>query len=320
MIGYHLSSEEHGPRDLASFARRAERAGFDYLQISDHFHPWTLSQGHSPFVWGVLGAVAEVTDSVPVMTAVTCPTIRMHPAIVAQAAATAAAQFEGRFILGVGSGERLNETVAGDRWPALSIRLDMLAEAVEVMRELWTGRLVTHVGAHYRVENARIFTRPAEPPPVVVSAFGPEAVQLALDLGADGLMSTKPDPELCSAYRQAGGQGSTWAMTHVVAAADEDKALATARDQWPNSVVAGPANLELSIPEHIEPIGRAMPDDAFRSAFVLGADPRSHIDGLRAYLDGGYDNVAVHQVGPDQAFFFDLYEQEVLPAVRSGDR
>ena len=317
MIGYHLSSEEHGPRQLVAFARRAEAAAFDYLQISDHFHPWALTQGQSPFVWGVLGALAEATQRVPILTAVTCPTIRIHPAIVAHAAATAAVQLPGRFMLGVGSGERLNEAVLGDRWPASSVRLEMLGEAIEVMRELWSGRLVTHQGRHYRVENARLFTRPEAPPPVIFSAFGPDALDLALEIEADGLMSTKPDDELPRRYRDGGGRGDVWGMTHVCVAASADDALAIARRQWPNSAVPGLANLELSIPEHIEAIGAAMGDEAFRDAFVLGDEPDAHVEEIRGYLDAGYDHVAVHQVGEDQETFFDLYEREVLPSLGS---
>lgn len=312
MIGYHLSSEEHGPRELVAFARRAEEAGFEFLQISDHFHPWALSQGQSPFVWGVIGALAEATRSLPVMTAVTCPTFRMHPVIVAHAAATAAVQLPGRFLLGVGSGERLNETVLGDAWPPASVRLERLEEAVELMRLLWTGRLVTHHGQYYRVENARIFTRPEEPPPVVVSAFGPQATDLAARIG-DGFMSTGPSDELPQRFRSGGGRGNVWGMTHVCAAPDPDTALRTVRRQWPNSVIPGPANVELSIPEHFEPIGAAMPDEAYREAFVLGDDVEEHVAEVRRYLDAGYDHVAVHQIGDDQERFFRLYAEEVLP-------
>lgn len=312
MIGYHLSSEEHGPTDLVDQARRAEEVGFGFAQISDHFHPWISSQGESPFVWSVLGSIAEATRRLEIGTAVTCPTIRMHPAITAHAAATAAVQLEGRFFFGVGSGERLNEHVLGDRWPPPSVRLEMLEEAIGVMRRLWSGRMVTHHGRHYTVENARLFTLPGEPPPVYVSAFGPEAVEVAARSG-DGLMSTGADTETIEQYRERGGRGPTYTMVHVCAARDREQALAVARERWLNSVVPGPAGRELSIPEHFEPFASVFGDEHFEGSFVLGDDPDEHVREIRRHLDAGYDHVALHQIGPDQETFFRLYEEEVLP-------
>lgn len=319
MIGYHLSCEEHGPRPLAGFAQRAEQAGFRFAQISDHFHPWTNHQGESPFVWGVLGAIAERTEEIQVGTAVTCPTIRLHPAIIAHAAATAALQLDDRFFLGLGSGERLNETVLGDRWPPPSVRLEMLDEAVEIMRELWTGKMVTRHGRHYVVENARIFTRPDAPPPVIVSGFGAEATSLAARIG-DGFMSTGAEQELLARYREEDGSGPAYSMIHVSVAGDRATALDVAKEWWPNSTIPGAAGQELSIPEHFEPIGRAMPDEAFERSFVLGDDPDDHAAALQEVLDAGFDHVAVHQVGPDQERFFRLYEEEVLPRVERATR
>src|SRR5919198_2093283 len=164
-IGCFLSSEEHGPGALVEQARRAQEAGFHALWISDHYHPWIDEQGHSPFVWATIGAISQVT-SLPVTTAVTCPTVRVHPAVVAQAAATCAVMLEGRFTLGVGSGEALNEHILGDPWPSASVRLEMLEEAVEVIRALWSGRQCEHRGRHYIVENARLYTLPETPPPI----------------------------------------------------------------------------------------------------------------------------------------------------------
>src|SRR3954447_6365419 len=175
-IGYFLSCEQYGPRELVAQAVAAERAGFEALWISDHFHPWNDEQGQSPFVWGIIGALSQAC-SLPVTTAVTCPTVRIHPAVVAQAAATAAVQLDGRFTLGVGTGEALNEHVLGDVWPPADVRLEMLEEAVELMRELWAGEVVTRQGKHYRTDAARIYTLPDEPPPVFVSAFGPKALE-----------------------------------------------------------------------------------------------------------------------------------------------
>ena len=194
-IGYALSSEEHRPLDLVEHAKRAEQAGFPYALVSDHFHPWIDRQGESSFVWSVIGAIAASTTTLRLGTGVTCPTIRIHPAIIAQAAATSAALLPGRFFLGVGTGENLNEHILADRWPSAYERRERLAEALEVMRGLWEGDLWSFEGKYYRVDNARLYTLPEEPIEVVVAAAGPEAAKLAARIG-DGLVSTAPDPEL----------------------------------------------------------------------------------------------------------------------------
>jgi len=205
-LGYSLSSEEHGPNELVALARRAEEAGFGFALISDHFHPWTGRQGQSPFVWSVIGAIAHATKRLRLGTGVTCPTIRMHPAIVAQAAATAAAMMPGRFFLGVGSGENLNEHVTGARWPSPDVRLDMLEEAVEVVRLLFAGGSQSHHGRWFTVEDARLYTRPAEPPPIYVAAVGQRATALAGRIG-DGLISVAPEAEIVRRFDKAGGKG-----------------------------------------------------------------------------------------------------------------
>lgn len=172
-IGYFLSSEEWGPKDLVQQAVKAQRAGFEGLWISDHYHPWNDGQGHSAFVWGTIGAIAQAAPGMKVTTAVTCPTVRIHPAVIAQAAATAAVQLDGRFALGVGSGEALNDHIFGDAWPNAAERLEMLQEAIEVIRKLWRGDPQNHRGRHYRVEHARIYDLPSSPTPIIVSGFGP---------------------------------------------------------------------------------------------------------------------------------------------------
>ena len=178
-IGYHLSSEELDPISMVRCAARAEQVGFGFITVSDHYHPWTHRQGQSPFVWAVLGGIAAVTNRVDVGTAVTCPTTRIHPAVIAQAAATAAVMMPGRFFLGVGTGEALNEHILGDRWPSSGVRREMLEEAVEVMRLLWSGGSQSHLGTHYTVEQATVFTLPDEPPPIIVSGFGKHSIDLA---------------------------------------------------------------------------------------------------------------------------------------------
>ena len=213
-IGYFLSSEEHGPQELVRQARLASDAGIGSVWISDHFHPWLDDQGESSFVWSVIGAIAATTP-LAVSTAVTCPTMRIHPAIIAQAAATSALLLDGRFELGVGTGEHLNEHIFGDRWPIADQRLDMLEEAVAVMRALWTGEEVTHRGEHYTVEDARLYSTPDAPPSVLVSGFGPKATDLAAKI-ADGYVSTKPDKDLVDRYRTGGGRGLASAGAEAV--------------------------------------------------------------------------------------------------------
>ena len=232
-IGYSLSSEEMQPIDMVRWAQQAEGAGFSGIAISDHFHPWTNRQGQSPFVWNVLGALAAVTD-LRIGTSVTCPTVRIHPAIIAQAAATTAAMAPGRFFFGVGSGENLNEHILGDRWPETDVRLDMLRESIEVMRKLWTGDQVSHHGEHYTVENARLYTLPDEPPPVIISGFGPKAVKLAAEIG-DGYFGTSPDEGARSTpTTRRGGTGPKMALMKVCWGPDEQKAKELAHEIWPN--------------------------------------------------------------------------------------
>lgn len=223
-IGYSLITEEHPPERLIKHAKRAEECGFESLTVSDHFHPWLSAQGESPFVWNILGALAVVTEKVDIGTAVTCPTFRYHPAIVAQAAATTAAMLEGRFHLGVGTGEALNESIMGEHWPNADRRLAMLEEAVAMIRELWKGESTTMHGTFYKVENATIFTLPKTLPPINVAASGKKAAELAGRIG-DGFWGLEPDAELIETFEQAGGQGKPrYGHFHVCVAKTEDEA------------------------------------------------------------------------------------------------
>ena len=251
-IGYALSTEEHGPGTLVRNARLAEEAGFEFALISDHYHPWIARQGESPFVWAVIGAIANATDRLRLGTGVTCPTIRIHPALVAQAAATAAVLMPGRFFLGVGSGENLNEHVVGERWPPLAVRLEMLEEAIEAIRELWTGKLVSHRGKHYTIENARLYTLPDEPPPLVVAAAGPNAAELAGRMG-EGLVGVSPQAEVVEAFNAAGGKGKPrYGQVQVCWAEDEQQAKQTALDWFPNIALPGDLSQELPQPAQFE--------------------------------------------------------------------
>jgi coenzyme F420-dependent glucose-6-phosphate dehydrogenase len=312
-IGYTLSSEEHGPGDLVTYAGLAERAGFDFAAISDHFHPWVNRQGNSPFVWAVLGGVAEATERIRVGTGVTCPTTRIHPAIVAQAAASTAAMMPGRFFLGLGTGENLNEHILGDRWPETDVRQEMLVEAIEVIRLLWEGGLQSHHGKHYTVENARLYTLPEEPPPIIVAAAGPQAVEIAGKIG-DGLFGLLPDPEVIARFEQAGGKGKPkYGQLHVCWASSEDEAKTTALEWWPNAAVSGNLNWELPLPSHFEDASDWADEDAITGSVVCGPDPERHLEGILEFVEAGYDHVYFHQVGPDQEGFIGFAEAELLP-------
>jgi len=312
-FGYSLSSEENGPRSLVAQAVRAEQVGFSFAGISDHFHPWIDRQGESPFVWGVLGAIAEATERLELMTGVTCPTTRIHPAIIAQASATAAALLPGRFSLGVGSGEALNEHILGDRWPPVARRQAMLEEAIEVIRELWKGDLTTHRGKHFTVENARVYSLPEELPPILVAVAGERSVDLAARAG-DGLVGTAPVADSVERFRSGGGEGKpTYGQLHVCWAKSEEEAARTALEWWPNGAISGSHFLELPLPSHFEEAAALVGKDDIVESVVCGLDPDRHVAAIREYEEAGYDHVYVHQIGPDQEGFFDFYEKAVLP-------
>ena len=314
-LGYALSCEEHGPNELVRFARQAEEAGFEFAMISDHFHPWTDTQGQSPFVWSVIGGIAQATQRLRIGTGVTCPTIRIHPAIVAQAAATSTVMLDGRFFLGVGTGEELNEHVVGARWPGPQERLEMLEEAIEVMRLLWQGGYQSHYGEHYTVEQARIYTLPDEPVEIAVAAAQPQAAQLAGRLG-DAFISVAPDEELVQEFDGAGGSGKArYGQLTVCYAESEEQAKQTALEIWPNGGMSGPIGQELAIPSHYEAVAQLLTADQVAETVVCGPDADLHVEKIREYEQAGFDHVWVHQVGPDQESFFRFYRERVLPAL-----
>lgn len=311
-IGYALSSEEMRPGDMVRYARRAEQVGFHRIAVSDHYHPWIDRQGQSPFVWSAIGGIAAVTERVHVGTAVTCPTVRIHPAIIAQAAATAADMLPGRFFLGVGSGEFLNEHILGDRWPEASVRLRMLEEAIDIIRLLWQGGTHSYDGEHYVVEQARIYTLPDEPPPIYVSAFGPKAMKVAARAG-DGYIGTSPDKDLVGRYEQEGGTGPKLGGVKVCWGEDEQRAAKLAHELWPTMGVPGELSQELRTPRHFEQAASKVTVDDVAGSIACGPDPERHVRAIREYAEAGYDEVYVHQIGPDQEGFFRFYEREVLP-------
>ena len=311
-LGYALSSEEHSPADLVANARAAEEAGFGFALISDHIHPWVDAQGHSAFVWSVIGGIARETERLRLGTGVTCPMIRIHPAIMAQAAATVADMMPGRFFFGVGTGENLNEHILGDRWPEVDVRLEMLEEAIEVIRLLWEGGLKSHHGTHYTVENARLYTLPDELPPIVIAASGQKAAELAARVG-DGVWSTSPQAELIETWEKAGGSGPRLGQVTVCWAETEQAARKTAFEWWPNAANKGQLSQELALPSSFEAVADLVTEDQVAESVVCGPDPERHLEAIREFADAGFDHVYVHQVGPDQEGFFRFYEREVLP-------
>ena len=319
-IGYFLSCEEYSPAELITQARLAEQAGFESLWISDHFHPWNDEQGQSPFVWSMIGAISQVCD-LPVTTAVTCPTVRMHPAIVAQAAATSAVLTGGRFALGVGSGEALNEHVTGARWPDATVRLDMLEEAVDVLRSLWRGGFVDHHGEYYTVENARIYTRPATPPPILVSGFGPKAADVAGRIG-DGFVTTTPDQDMIGQFRDSGGQGKpVHAGYKVCWGPDEDKCVDVAHRLWATQGLPGELSQVLPSPRHFEQGSQLVTQDSTRESVACGNDVDRHVEAFRPFAEAGIDVVHISQIGArfpetNAEGFFAFYRDEVLPKLR----
>jgi coenzyme F420-dependent glucose-6-phosphate dehydrogenase len=315
-IGYTLSSEEHGPGELVENGAEAEEAGFDFLMVSDHYHPWTDRQGHSPFVWTVLGALARATDRVRVGTGVTCPIGRIHPAILAHAAATSAILLEGRFMFGVGTGENLNEHVLGERWPPIDERLDRLEEAIEVMRLLWEGGPHTHRGRHFTVQQARVYDLPDLPPPILVAAKGDRATDLAGRVG-DGLIAVAPEADTVRGFERAGGAGKPrFGQVHVCWAEDEGAARRTAHEWWPNAAIGGELGVELALPRHFDQAAETVREEDVAETVACGPDPDRHIGAIREYTDAGFDHVWVHQIGPDQRGFLRFYRDQVLPKLR----
>ena len=312
-IGYFLSCEEFGPAELLEQARLAQDAGLDRLWISDHYHPWNDQQGESPFVWSVIGALATATPGMHVTTAVTCPTLRIHPAIIAQAAATSSVLLDGRFALGVGSGEALNEHILGDAWPEASVRQDMLEESVEVMRGLWEGGQFSHYGEHYAVENARIYTLPDSPPPVIVSGFGPKAIDLAARIG-DGFCTVGPDADAVKRFRRnGGGDALVQGGTKVCFGPDEAEAVKTVHRLWPNEGLPGELAQILPQPAHFEQASELVTEEMIAESVACGPDVDRIAEEMQAFADAGFDELYLAQIGDRQAEFFDMLKTELLP-------
>ncbi|MEA2450723.1 MAG: hypothetical protein QOG63_2655 [Thermoleophilaceae bacterium] len=307
-FGFSLMCELHDPRSLVEQAQRAEQAGFDFVTISDHFHPWLYSHGHSPFAWSVLGGVAATTERIRMISLVTCPIIRYHPAIVAQMAATTGAMSGGRFELGLGAGENLNEHIVGEGWPPASTRHEMLAEAVDVIRELWDGGYVTHHGEHFDVEDAKLYTLPDEPVPLYIAVSGSASVELALDR-ADGMVGIDPVSELTEQFE---GKPRIGQLAFSVAD-DKDEGLRLAHERFRFSAQGWKVMAELPNPINFEAATEPVRPEDLADDVPHGPDPQPYLDAIGQWTDAGYDHLAFVQVGPDQERFFRFWEEELRP-------
>lgn len=314
-LGFALSSEDHPPNDLVEQAVLAERAGFTFALISDHYHPWVDAQGHSPFVWATLGGIARATEKMRVGTGVTCPMIRIHPAVIAQAAATAASMFDGRFFLGVGTGENLNEHILGDRWPLPDERLELLEEAIEILRLLWQGGEQTHRGQHYTVDHARVYTLPDKEVEIYVAAAQENAAKLAGKTG-DALISTSPDEDVVRVFEQAGGSGKhKVGMMHCAYDASEKKGLERATKEWPNLALKGPLGQELATPSDFEEAAAMVDEEDVAESTPCGPDPQPYLDLIGKYGDAGFTHVYMHQIGDNQEDFCTWAARELMTKI-----
>jgi G6PDH family F420-dependent oxidoreductase len=313
-FGYKLMTEEHGPAALVANAVLAEQAGFDFVSSSDHFHPWLDEQGHAPFAWSVLGAVAQATARIGITTGLTCPIIRYHPAIIAQAAATVALLSDGRFSLAVGAGERLNEHVTGARWPAVPERHAMLGEAIAIFRALWQGGVHTIVGEHFTVDHARLYDPPPRPIPVLVGVSGPASLALAAGHG-DGMMTTAPDAALVEGFRKGGRHGPCYAEVTLAYAPSEAEGRRLAHERFRFSAFDWSVNSELPDPEGFAAASRYVrPEDM--AEIPAGPDPEVHLAAIRKYIEAGFDHIALTGIGDDQQGFTRFFAEELLPKLK----
>ncbi|SCG54008.1 TIGR03557 family F420-dependent LLM class oxidoreductase [Micromonospora humi] len=315
-IGYKLASEGFGPNELVRQAVRAEEAGFDFVEMSDHFHPWLDGQGHSSFTWTVFGVIAAKTERIGLATGVTCPTVRYHPAIIAQAAATLAIVSDGRFTLGVGAGERLNEHVVGQGFPSVRGRHERLREALEIIRLLWRGGYRSYEGKYLQLEDARVFDLPDEPPVIAVAASGPVSAGIAAEYG-DGLFATEPKPDLVEAYRSGGGDGPRYAEVPVAWAPDEQQAVRAAWETSRWAVTGWKVMAELPNPVNFEAASRTVTEGDIRQQFAVGPDPDTHVAAVRTYVDAGFDHLVLQNAGPDPDGFIDFYRDTLAERLRA---
>lgn len=316
-IGYTIMGEQAGPKQLVADSIRAEEAGFDFVAASDHYFPWLVEQGHSPYAWAVLGAVAQATHRIELMTYVTCPTMRYHPAVVAQKAATLQLLSDGRFSLGLGSGENLNEHVIGQPWPPADIRHEMLDDALRIIRPLLAGETVTFRGQHLQAENARLWDLPADPPDIGIAVSGARSCELA-GTHADRMIAVEPDAELGKRFESAGGAGKP-RVGQIGVSYDPDPAVARKRalEQFRWFTGGWDVMAELPTPKSFAAASRSVRGEDIATQLPCGPDIDAHVEAVQRFVEAGFTHVALVQIGAEtQGAFLDWAEQELLPELR----
>jgi G6PDH family F420-dependent oxidoreductase len=315
--GYTLMTEQSGPRELVRYARAAEDAGFDFEVMSDHYFPWLDEQGHAPYAWSVLGAVAQVTQRVELMTYVTCPIMRYHPAVVAQKAATLGLLSDNRFTLGLGSGENLNEHVVGEGWPPVNVRHEMLEEAVRIIRALLDGGYVNFSGRHFRVDSAKVWDLPEEPVRIGAAVSGEQSIERFAPL-ADDLVAVEPEASIVDSWRRhAGDDARTIGQLPICWDPDRDRAVERAHAQFRWFGGGWKVNAELPGPSGFAGATQFVRPEDVAESIPCGPDVDAIVAAVRAYEKAGFSHVAVVQIGDEgQESFLDFAERELLPALR----
>jgi G6PDH family F420-dependent oxidoreductase len=315
-VGYKLATEGFAPKELIRQAVAAEQAGFDFVEMSDHFHPWVEAQGHSAFTWSLLPAIAMKTEKIGLVTGVTCPSMRYHPAVIAQAAATMAIISDGRFTLGVGAGERLNEHVTGEGFPGRRVRHERLREALEIIRLLWQGGYRSYAGKYLQLEDARVFDLPDEPPVIAVAASGPKSALIAAELG-DGLFAVEPDAGLTGTWHDLGGHGPAYGEMPLAWAPDEESAVQAVLEKNSFALTGWKVMAELPNPVNFEAVTANVTPDQVRDQFACGPDPKRHLRVAQQFVDAGFDHLVAMNAGPDPDGFMDFFASELAAPLRA---
>ena len=325
-LGWKAGTEQYDPVELLDYAVEAEAAGFDTIEASDHFHPWA-EKGQASFVWAWLGAVAARTKTIMLGTGVTCPILRYHPSIIAQAAATLACLAPKRFFLGVGTGEALNEYSSTGMWPGYNERQAQLQEAIELIRELMTGEKITHTGTYYETRKAKLYTKPSVPVPIYISSLVPNSAAFAGKHG-DGLITVGgEEPETYKEIfknfaagakegRKSAGRMPKMIELSVDFTDDKEKAVEARKDYWAGAFVPAMFTEKIYTPEASEQNGKVVGSDTIKKSVCISADPDEHVRNAQRYIDMGFDHLIFHSAGPDQARFIEAYGRDVLPRLR----
>ncbi|TQS41428.1 LLM class F420-dependent oxidoreductase [Cryptosporangium phraense] len=317
-FGYTLMCEQAGPTALVRDAAAAERTGFDFEVISDHYFPWLTEQGHAPYAWSVLGAVSQVTERVPLMTYVTCPTVRYHPAVIAQKAATVSLLSGGRFWLGLGAGENLNEHVVGRGWPSANVRHEMLSEAVDIIAALFTGEYVNYAGEHFRVDSAKLWDTPDAPPPIGIAVSGAQSAALAAE-NADFLVAVEPVGDLIDQFDRESGKPNAPKVGQLPISFDPDRdaAVTRAHEQFRWFGNGWKVNAELPGPAGFDGASQFVREEDVAESIPCGDDVDAVIEAVRPYAEAGFTHLAFVQIGGEhQDGFLDWSEKALLPALR----